>query len=52
MLPENAAEKLKILQIKDKNINAINAKNLGNLDNIIEEYKGIFEGIGNLKGFE
>ena len=52
MLPENAAEKLKILQIKDKNINVINAKNLGNLDNIIEECKGIFEGIGNLKGFE
>ena len=52
MLCKNTAEKLKFLQIKDENINAINSKNLGNLDNIIEEYKDIFEGIGKLKCFD
>ena len=32
LLPWNTAEKLKILLIKDENINAINSKNLGNVD--------------------
>ena len=32
--------------VKDKNINALNSKSLGNLDNIFEEYKDIFEGSG------
>ena len=35
-----------------ENINAINFKNLENVDNINEEYKDIFEGIGKLKDFE
>ena len=37
LLSKNTAEKSKILYIKDKNINAINSKNLGNVDIIIEE---------------
>ena len=32
---KNTVEKLKILQTKDENINAINSKNLGNVDIII-----------------
>ena len=32
LLSKNTAEKLKILQIKDKNVNAINSKNLGDVD--------------------
>ena len=48
LLSKNSAEKLKILQIKDEN-NAINLKNLGNVDIIIEEYKDVFEGIGKWK---
>ena len=49
---KNTAEKLKSLQIKDEYISAINSKNLGNVNNIIEEHKGVFEGIGKLKDFE
>ena len=52
LLSKNAAEKLKIMQIKDEHINAINSKNLVDVDNIIEEYKDVFEGIGKLKDFE
>ena len=52
LLSKNTAEKLKILQIKDENVNTINSKNLGNVDIIIEEYKDVFEGIGRLKDFE
>ena len=52
VLSKNAPEKLNMLQIKDENINVINAKNLVNVDNIIEKSKGIFKGIENLKGFE
>ena len=52
LLSKNTAEKLKILQIKDENINAINSKNLGNVDIYIKEYKDVFEGIGKLKNFE
>ena len=52
LLSKNTAEKLKILQIKDENINAINSKNLGNVDIFIEEYKDVFEGIGKLRNFE
>ena len=52
VLSKNAPEKLNMLQIKVENINAINAKNLVNVDNIIEKSKGIFKGIENLKGFE
>ena len=49
---KNTAEKLKSLQIKDEYISAINSKNLGNVNNIIEEHKGVFEGIEKLKDFE
>ena len=49
---KNTAEKLKSLQSKDEYINAINSKNLGNVDAIIEEYKSLFEGTGKLKDFE
>ena len=52
LLSKNTAEKLKILQIKDETINAINSKNLGKVDIIIEEYKDVFEGVGKLKDFE
>ena len=52
LLSKNAAEKLKILQIKGENIDAINSKNLGNVDIIIKEYKDLFEGILKLKDFE
>ena len=41
---KNTAEKLQILQIKGENINAVNSKCLGNL-NDIEKYKAIFMGI-------
>ena len=51
LLSKNTAEKLKILQINDENINAINLKILG-ADIIIEEYKDIFGGIGKLKDSE
>ena len=52
LLSKNTSEKLKILQIKDETINAINSKNLGKVDIIIEEYKDVFEGVGKLKDFE
>ena len=37
LLSKNNAEKLKILQIKNKNINAINSKNLAQADAVIED---------------
>ena len=37
LLSKNTAEKLKILQIKNKNINAINSKNLAQADAVIED---------------
>ena len=37
LLSKNTAEKLKILQIKNKNINTINSKNLANADAVIED---------------
>ena len=52
LLSKNVAEKLQFLQIKDEHNNAINSKNLVDVDNIIEEYKDVFEGIGKLKDFE
>ena len=52
LLSKNTAEKLKILQIKGENIDAINSKNLGNVDIIIKEHKDLFEGILKLKDFE
>ena len=52
MQSKNTAEKLKILQIKNENINSTNSKNHRNVDNIIEEYKDIFEVIRKLKDLE
>ena len=50
-LSKNTAAKLKILQINDENINAINSKIFGNAGNLIEEHKDIFEGIGKIEKF-
>ena len=41
-LSKNTTEKLQILQIGDKNIDAINSKKLGMVDNIIDGYKDTF----------
>ena len=42
LLSKNTNEKLQILQIKDKNINAITSKNPGMVGNVTQGYKDTF----------
>ena len=52
MLSKNTAEKLQLVQIINENINTTNSKNHGNVDNIIEQYKDVFQDVGKLKEFK
>ena len=52
MLSKNTAEKLQLVQIINENINTTNSKNHENVDNIIEQYKDVFQDVGKLKEFK